>query len=629
MCGFAGLVRREGPVAADQRRRLAALGAALEHRGPDDAGEWSSGRAALAFRRLAIRDPSPAGRQPMRHESGLVIAYNGEIYNADTLREALRDEGETFRGRSDTEVLLAACARWGLATALERIRGMYAFALVDERSGALTLVRDRLGIKPLCWALGEDGALWFASELGPLMREAPVDRRLDPDALATCLQLGFVPAPRTVFAAANVLPAGHLLRWDGQGAPHVERWWEPVPRRDEGLAEREACERLDALLRTAVERQLVADVPLGALLSGGLDSSALCALIRESGRELATFSVGFEGEPVFDESHWARAVAAHLGTRHVPFVVGPAEVEQAILDVIGTPGQPLGDPSLVPTFLVARLARRQVTVVLSGDGADELFAGYDKYRVEDVRQRFGRAGRVALAAMRPLLARLPESRTGRAGETVRRLRRLAATVPLDGPERWRTLQAVLAPPSRAVALLAPALRHETAPPEPVARALAAADDGLSGMLLADLSVTLPERMLHKVDLASMAASLEVRVPFLDEEVVDLALRLPERLLRRRGRGKWILRRVAGPRLPASMRHRPKQGFEFPAGRWLTGALADAFRDAIRSGPARALVDVDAVERLVEDHRSRRVAADRALWSVFAVAVWAARMHPYV
>lgn len=622
MCGIAGCHFGARGFDEDDRARLVAMRDALVHRGPDGSGLLLREGYAFTHTRLAVRDTSAAGDQPMRHASGAAITYNGELYAIEALRGELERGGERFAGTSDTEVLLAHVARQGVDETLPRIHGMFAFAFGDAAGQRVTLARDRMGIKPLYYAADGRGRTWFASEIGALAAHAPIDAGLDEDALALFALYGFVPGPSTVHRAVRALPPGHALALGEPGTAAPRRFApEDPPREDFSLAD--AAARVKEALSRAVLRQMVADVPLGAFLSGGIDSSAVAALVREAGRELQTFTIGYADEPAIDESRWAELVARHLGTRHTLFVVEPGDVRRALVECVARQGQPFADPSMVPTYLVAKLARQHVTVALSGDGADELFAGYAKYRTETARARLRGVPPALVDAGARLAEWLPATRFSKAGERARKVKKLAAAVRLPGAERWSALQAILPVRERALALFSPALRNAARVPAAVAAAIEEHGDGLFGMLAADRRVTLVDRMLAKVDLASMASSLEVRVPFLDDEVVDLALRLPEAALLSAGQGKRALREAILPMLPPEVRARPKQGFDFPAGRWLAGPLATEFWDHVRSREARAFIDVDAVESLFARHREGREAADHALWTVFALAVWLA------
>ncbi len=620
MCGIAGCFAPGGDAAA-VADAVGRVTAALAHRGPDASGAWSTARCALGHRRLAIQDLSAAGAQPMHAARGEVLVYNGEIYNAPALREELVRAGHAFRGHSDTEVLLQACVEWGVEDAVLRLDGIFAFALWEPGGSTLWLARDPLGVKPLYHGRDVAGRTWFASELAPLMVHAPLDRHVDPEALGAYAVLGFVPGPETLYRGARALPPGGVLRV-AAGRERLTVHGIPPAERPPDYAS--AVRALDERLGAAVAAQLVSDVPLGAFLSGGLDSSAIAAFVtRRARRELATFSIGYDDDPVLDETRWAELVAKHLGTRHTTFHVRLDDVREALGPALGAQGQPFADPSLLPSWLVARLARAHVTVALSGDGADELFAGYRKYLVETQRARVPASG-WSLRAAAFGLGLLPATRRHRFGDNVRRWRKAARAAALPAPERWVALQAVLAPPARALALL----RSGTARAGRLAERVAAAAgddadrDGLATMLRLDGAITLPDRMLYKVDSASMQHGLEVRVPLLGREVVALAAACPASWKLHGTVRKRLLRDVALPELPSEMAQRPKQGFDVPIGRWLAGPLKEPFFDLVRSARPAQLIDGDRVLRLHAAHVAEREAADAALWSIFCLAWWA-------
>lgn len=625
MCGVAGCFDPRGaPLDERALAALRALGVALAHRGPDEGGFRSFGRCAFAHRRLAVQDLTPAAAQPMVHASGAALCYNGELYNVPALRPELEASGETFRGHGDAEVLLAGCAQWGAARAAERADGIFAFALFDPRDGSLTLGRDLAGVKPLYYGRDDAGLIWFASELGPLVDAAPLPRRIDRAALGAYAALGFVPGPRTIYEAVRALEPGTLRRFGGDGAETATRL-APPPAPDVPPYE-DAPRRLLELVAAAVERQLVADVPVGLFLSGGLDSSCLAAVVsRLLGRDLEAFTIGYADEPVIDETAWAERVARHLGLRHVVHRVAAAEARAALEPVLAGCGQPFADPSLLPTWLVSRLARERAAVALSGDGADELFAGYRKYDLEPRRAAWQRVPRPLRRAAAFGAAALPSSRATRFGEGVRRARKFFAAAELDDAPRWLALQAPLAPVPRVLELYRGELRLDAAYALLAAgAAMAGRAPGLPAMLAADEAVTLPDRMLHKVDLASMAHGLEVRVPLLDGAVAAFARALPPDYKLGGGFRKRVLRDAALPLLPPEMARRPKQGFDMPVGRWLAGPLEASFLERIHDPAAARLLDVDAALRLLDRHKRRRVAADAALWSVYCLADWAVR-----
>ncbi|MEX0758329.1 MAG: asparagine synthase (glutamine-hydrolyzing), partial [Tistlia sp.] len=387
MCGIAGLLSAAGEREEALAARVGAMTAALAHRGPDGQDVWLQPEAGLALghRRLAIIDLSDAGRQPMVSEDGRwVLTYNGEIYNHRVLRGELEAEGARFRGNCDAEVLLEACAHWGVRRTAERLNGIFAFALWDRRERRLFLVRDQLGVKPLYWSL-RDGLLLFGSELKALRADPAFDPTLDRAALAAYLRFAYVPAPHTAYAAARKLPAGHILSLAPGEAPRLECYWDALAiaeagqRQPQNLSRREAVDRLEVLLRDAVSGQTMADVPLGAFLSGGIDSSTVVALMQAAtGRPARTFTIGF-AEAGFDEAPHARAVARHLGSEHSELYVGAEEALAVVPELPRIYDEPFADPSQIPTFLVSAMTRQSVTVALSGDGGDELFAGYNRH----------------------------------------------------------------------------------------------------------------------------------------------------------------------------------------------------------------------------------------------------------
>ena len=593
MCGIAGLLWPR----ADRSRRegtARAMADALAHRGPDGWGIWTEDGscAALSHRRLAILDLSEQGRQPMASKDGRYqLTFNGEIYNFRQLREELEGEGETFHSECDTEVLLAAVCRWGLERSLPRFNGMFAFGLWDRRDRCLHLVRDRLGIKPLYYGRVGD-AFVFGSELKALKACPGFRGEVDRGSLGLFLRFSYVPAPHCIYREISKLPPGHLLSVDaaeGLREPQLRPFWVPETVALEGLQEpftgsrEEAVDLLEATLRRAVERRKVADVPLGAFLSGGIDSSTVVALMQaSSSRPVKTFSIGFSIDG-YDEAHHARAVARHLGTDHTELYV-EARDARAVIPLLPTVyDEPFSDPSQIPTYLVSELARREVTVSLSGDGGDELFWGYGRYhlaaslwqRISRVPAPLRRLGAGALESvptgaldllfgwLGPALSRY--GRPGSAGDKLKKaahLARMGTAEELYGSMvgHWRQPEElVLGWQPRATPLLEP-------------QVAARLPSFLDRMPYLDQITYLPDDILTKVDRASMAHGLEARVPLLDHEVVELAWRLPMDWKRRDGEGKWILRRVLERHLPRQLFDRPKMGFGVPIGDWLRGPL---------------------------------------------------------
>ena len=640
MCGLAGSWEPRGERDAGELKRIArGMARLVESRGPDDAGEWADPDAgiALGHRRLCIVDLSPRGRQPMVSAGGaLVIAYNGEIYNFRELRAELEAGGASFRGDSDTEVLLEACAAWGLERALGRCIGMFAFALWDRASRRLHLARDRLGIKPLYWARTARGLL-FASQpkcFGPHPDWRPA---VDRGAFAEYLRHGYINAPRCIYREALQVRPGHILTLDSGGEVRERCWWDPAAVARDGLRRRrtrlddeEAVDALDALLRDAVARRMVADVPLGAFLSGGIDSSTVVALMQaQSARPVRTFSIGFS-EKRFDEAVHAGAVARHLGTDHTELYVEPDHALDLIPSLAERYDEPFGDSSQLPTLLVSELARRHVTVALSGDGGDELFAGYNRHAQADTLRRVyaaspGWARKAAagvLTALRPgtwdrLSGLLPARRRPRLlGD---KLHMLAEVVSLD---RFDAVYPRLISHWALDAELVPGEGRGAGRLEP-AGLDAGLEDEVERMQLMDLRTYLPGDILTKVDRASMAHSLEARVPLLDHRVVEHAWRLPPDRKIRAGETKWILRRVLERYVPRSLFERPKMGFGVPIDRWLRGPLRDWAADLLgsRSLAEDGLFNVELVRRRWEEHQAGTRNWQYSLWIVLMGQAW--------
>jgi asparagine synthase (glutamine-hydrolysing) len=655
MCGFAGFLDRSGTLRAEElRAAVGRMADTLRHRGPDDAGAWVDAAAgvALGFRRLAIVDLTPEGHQPMTSVGGrYVVAFNGEIYNFTRLRKELESRADgpaAFRGHSDTEVLLAAVEAWGLDGALRRFAGMFAFALWDRRERVLHLGRDRLGEKPLYYGWA-DGAFLFGSELKALRRHPRFRGRVRRDALVPYLRHGYVPAPCSIYEDVYKLPPGAVLSLAASLPPGTlpapVTYWSARAAAEAGAADRlagpeeEVVDRLDAVLRATVREQMVADVPLGAFLSGGVDSSTVVALMQaESARPVRTFTVGFL-ESNFNEAEYARAVARHLGTEHTELTVTPAEMLAVIPRLPELYDEPFADSSQVPTFLVAEMAGRHVTVSLSGDGGDEVFAGYDWYRRDPglwhrVRRLPGPLRRLAaralatpsargweclLAALRPLLpGRLRRRATG---ERARKLGALLAHA--DRPEnlhQWLT--SAHWPPGgvlRGAAEPATALTDRSA--------WSTLEVVTEALQCFDLLTYLPDDILVKVDRASMGVSLESRAPFLDHRVVEFAWRVPPDLKVRHGRGKWVLRQVLYRYVAAELVERPKRGFSVPLGAWLRGPLRDWAEALLEPGLLRAqgFFDPAAVLPLWQEHAAGARDWSRHLWSLLMFQAWLAKV----
>ena len=619
MCGIVGVVL--APPTAPDAAALRRMAAWLRHRGPDDEGYHVAPHIGLGLQRLSIIDVA-GGHQPLANEDGTVWAVgNGEIYNHGALRAALAARGHRFRTGSDIEVVVHAYEEYGEAC-VDHLWGMFALAVWDARRRRLLLARDRAGEKPLLYA-PIPGGLVFASEFAALLAHPALGRAVEPRAIYHYLHFGYVPAPLTAFAGVYKLPPAHVLVWEA-GATRQRRYWQAAYAPKVTWAEPEAAERLRALLRDAVRLRLMSEVPLGALLSGGVDSSTVVALMAEvSDRPVPTFSIGF-GHRDYDELAYARLVARRFGTAHHELVVEPTAVE-VLPALVRHYGEPFADSSAVPTWYVARLTRQHVTVALTGDGGDEAFAGYDRHRA-------------ALLAAR--LARLPapaRALAGRAGRLLppwggrwspwRRARRWLEALPLAPADRYLRWVGLCGEETRA-ALLAPAFVRQVAAERPAALldaacALAADGELLDAPLAADRELYLPNDLLVKVDIATMAHSLEARAPFLDHRVLEFAARLPARLLRRGASGKYLLKRAVADLLPDAVLARRKMGFGVPLAAWLRGPLAPWLRATLLAPPAlrRGYFRPAVVRRLIDDHLAGRADHAALLWALLVLEEW--------
>lgn len=599
---------------------LAAMNASLVHRGPDSAGTYIDGPVGLAMRRLSIIDLA-GGDQPIANEDGsVVVVHNGEIYNYRELRGELASRGHRFSTHSDTEVLVHLYEDLG-PRFFERLRGMFAVAIWDASRRRLVLGRDRFGIKPLYYrAVGD--SLSFASELKALVRLPGFSREIDLDALEAYLQLGWVPTPLSIFRESRKLPPGHVLIAQ-DGAVTIERYARPAPARA-GRLRREnvddLAEELLARLRDSVRAHLVADVPVGVLLSGGLDSSLLAALASDetSGR-LKTFSIGFEEES-FNELHKARLVAQRFGSDHHELIVRPSALD-ALPTIVDTFGEPFADSSALPTYLVSQLASSEVKVAITGEGGDELFGGYYTYTADWLAPRVG----YLAAAVQPLLERLRSSSDARAfDDKAKRFARGARLPALDRHCSWQEVFPALARDR----LLEPERRGSRDPLE-LYRARYTETEGADELMRLqdlDLGINLVDDQLTKTDRASMAHSLEARVPMLDTVVSDLALALDPAHKARGFAKKRLLRRAAGPLLPREILDARKQGFAMPVAGWLRGELEPLARDLLAPEALRAqgYLRPEYVTRLIDDHVALRANNSRQIWSLLVFVMWCER-----
>lgn len=649
MCGLTGIFGF-AVVAGNPLGSLETMARAIAHRGPDAEGFWVDEQAqvALGHLRLSIIDLSPAGAQPMHsHDGRWTLAYNGEIYNFPDLRADLeaRHGPIAWRGHSDSEVLLEAFARDGIQPVLDRVDGMFAIALFDRQERELTLIRDAFGEKPLIFGIW-NGSLLFASELKAMQALPGFAPAMDMDALGDFFKYSYIPGPKTIWQGFAKLPPAHrvTLSLDDIACgilPDPVSWWDPV---DDALAARaqpfagsaeDARRAGDALLLASTGRRMMSDVPLGAFLSGGIDSSTTVALMQaQASGPVRTFSIGM-AEAGFDESPAAAAVARHLGTDHTELVLTPAEVQDAVPQISGVHDEPFADSSQVPTFLVSRMAREHVTVALSGDGGDEIFGGYNRYftgpeawrRVAWMPAALRKALGGALGAVPPGLVDTlggklsRELAAGRASEKVRKLARAIASRD-EAAFHDRLLATADAPQdllNRDVALSCLAARQD---------ARMAGLDFAHRAMLVDTANYMPDDVLVKVDRAAMAVALETRTPYLERELFRFAWSLPAELRAGGGVGKRLLREMLYARVPRELVDRPKAGFAIPVGRWLRGGLRDwaeseLSREALGSS---GLLAVEAIRQHWDEHLAGQRDHETLLWNVLMFQAWQRRQR---
>ena len=646
MCGFAGFLGGAAMFGGGRASSVAsAMAGCIRHRGPDHGGLWLDPEAgvALAHRRLAIVDLSPAGEQPMHSASGrYVTIYNGEIYNHLELRRQLEAEGHggRWRGHSDTETLLAAVEAWGIRGALERSIGMFALALWDRRERQLILARDRLGEKPLYYGWQGESFL-FGSELKAFRHHPAFAGEIDRDALTLLMRHNYIPAPHSIYRGiAKLMPGCLATLRAGRRELEIEAYWSAVEAAEQGVRNpvqagpEEAVESLERLLMDAVGQQMIADVPLGAFLSGGVDSSTIVALMQaQSSRPVKTFSIGFHEEEYNEAAH-AKAVAEHLGTDHTELYVTPREAMQVVPLLPEMYDEPFADSSQIPTYLVSKLARRSVTVSLSGDAGDELFGGYNRYAMTAaVWRRLSMIPRPVRGVLAGALTSVSPGAWNRFAGAVEPVLPSALRVRLPGDKIHKGAGVLK---SSSVAELYHGLVSSWRDPEALvvggrepATPLTGAAPELSGlseverMMALDMITYLPDDILAKVDRAAMSVSLETRVPLLDHRVVEYAWRLPEAYKIRGGQTKWALRQVLYRHVPKSLIERPKMGFGVPVGDWLRGPMRDW---------AEALLDAGRLEqegyfrpapirRMWQAHLQGSVNEQYRLWIVLMFQAW--------
>ena len=627
MCGIAGEVAFRAPPDASAVHRMAD---ALRHRGPDAEGFYTDGPVALGHRRLSILDLE-GGVQPMLR-AGCALVFNGQAYDFAALRTELEGLGHSFTTRSDTEVVLVAYLAWG-ERFVEKVHGMFAIALWDGRSRKLVLARDRLGKKPLYYA--HDGQkLTFGSELKAFVAHGGISREIDPAALAQYLAVECVPAPRSIFQRISKLPAGHLAVFDDKGL-RLRRYWDlPAPtadgqqRQPEPAEAEEAAAELTRLLDRAVARRLVADVPVGVFLSGGVDSTAITALALRHKRPLSTFSIGFQ-EASFDESAFAKLAADRLGTVHHAEMLSGTACLDLLPDAVASLDEPFADPSFLPTLLLSRFTRKHVTVALAGDGGDELFAGYDPFLAHRPAQLLSALPEPAKRLLQAAAALLPSAQTNMSFDF--RLKQLLRGITAQPALRHQTWIGSFLP-AELSKLLRPGLRQHAS--EDVAfravldeaargRDLGVDEGSIDEALRFYMARYLVDDILVKADRASMAASLEVRAPFLDTEVVEFAARLPWRLKLSLTKTKLVLRRALAGLVPEEILARPKKGFGIPVAAWIRGPLRPLFEDLFSEGSLQqsGFFEPKEARRLLDVHLSGEADLRKPLWTLGMFLLW--------
>lgn len=622
MCGIAGKLTFDPERSVDEAL-LRRMGAVLVHRGPDDDGVWTRGRIGLAHRRLAIIDLSPTGHQPMSNERGTVwVVYNGEIYNHAELRHELERRDHVFRGRSDTETIVHLYEEHG-ERCVDHLRGMFAFALWDDDRQALLLARDRFGKKPLLYA-ETPGGLVFASELKAILQDETVPVELDDDALDAYMTWGYVPAPATILRGVRKLPQASVLTWRN-GRTTVARYWTLSYEPKLKLSEDDAADGVLEHLREATRLRLMSDVPLGAFLSGGVDSSAIVALMAEAtSGPVKTFSIGFEDES-FDERPYARLVAGMYATDHHEMVVTP-KVLDVLPEIVWAYGEPYADSSALPSYYLAKITRERVTVALNGDGGDEAFAGYDRYVANDLSRHYERLPRPVRARLLPSIAsRLPET-TGQK-DLMRRLKRfvLAQNAP---PARRYASWLTFHDDAMKRVLYTDEFSSRVSRSDPLVRfeELYARPDGgvpLDRALFSDVEMYLPDDLLVKMDIATMIHSLEARSPFLDHRFAEFVARLPARYKLKGRSRKYILRKALRKHLPRRILDRGKYGFGAPVGRWFKSDISGVARDTLLHERAlsRGIVSGAGVKWLLDIHASGRVNHGYRIWQLLMLELW--------
>lgn len=639
MCGIAGIFDQKITFSQDEMCRLAkSLGDRLSHRGPDAAGEWVDANVgiALAHRRLSIIDLSPAGHQPMKSQSGrFVIAYNGEIYNFRDLREELESTGLIFKGESDTEVLLEAISTWGFDRTLPRLIGMFAIAVWDMKERSLTLVRDRLGIKPLYWGR-QSNRFYFASELKSLFADSLFTPELNRAALSGLVALNYVSGKQSIYQGIQQLEPGCTLKVAADGKIETQRYWDVAKiaahacRNKQVLDEKELEESTHALVKDAVNKRMISDVPIGVFLSGGIDSSVVAVLMQENApAPVNTLTIGFEAQN-FDESSFAKAIADHLGTNHSELTIENSQAIEAIPKLAETYCEPFADSSQIPTYLVSALARQHVTVALSGDGGDEVFAGYNRYVA--AQKHWPHIARIPFplrSIMSKAVYAVPDAtldafggrltNNKRLGQFSNSLKKYAGLMASKSPDQfyegvvrfWENVDEVVIGGQNRVEI-----ENRWSEADGL-------EDPMERMQLRDMLTYLPGDILTKVDRASMSVGLETRVPLLDHRVVEHMWSVPVQMKIRQGQSKWLLRRLLQKHIPDHLLDRPKMGFAVPLGDWLRGPLRDWAESLLSESSLKStgLFHPTPVREMWQRHLVGEINGHYALWSILSAQAW--------
>ncbi|MBS1792986.1 MAG: asparagine synthase (glutamine-hydrolyzing) [Acidobacteria bacterium] len=621
MCGIVGFVNAKSRPA--EREILERMNACIVHRGPDEDGFFVDGGVALAMRRLAIIDLA-GGQQPIwNEEKTAVIVFNGEIYNFQELKEDLEARGHRFHTHSDTEVIVHLYDEYG-ADCVTHLRGMFAFAIWDARDRSLFVARDRVGKKPLLYSLREDGSLVFGSEFTALLAHPEISREVDYEAIDSYLSYLCVPAPQTAFKEIRKLEPGHWLRWQ-DGRIEMRRYWQPDFSKKIKIGEEEAIEETTRIVREATKMRLISEVPLGAFLSGGVDSSMIVALMAaESEKPVKTFSIGFE-EQDYSELKYAKRVAEHVGAEYNEFIVRPNALE-ILPTLVEHYGEPYADPSAIPTYYVSKETRRFVTVALNGDGGDESFVGYERHVAMKFAETYHRLPRpLRKYLIEPTFGAIPSPTNFR--NRFVRFQRFLRAASMSKAERYFLWLSTFDGDAKNE-LYSRDLQNRTAASKPIGflEKYLGASNGkgiVDTTLLADLMNYLPNDLLVKVDIASMANSLEARSPFLDHKVIEFAASLPENIKQQGTDTKSLLKKTAARLVPREVIYRPKMGFAVPIKYWLGNELQSFTRDVLLSKKAvgRGLFEPKTVERLIDEQKNDTKDNSWKIWVLLMLELW--------